>query len=98
MKRAGPDTPPLVTTKSAPPENTMPVGLPFDPSGPGTATISRFGVGEIVPLPSYRTETLPSAELTHAKPVGLKAMPHALTRFVSRTRAPRPPFETSGRL
>ena len=35
MKRAGPDTPPLVTTKSAPPENTMPVGLPGVPSGPG---------------------------------------------------------------
>ncbi len=48
MKRLGPVTPPLLTWKSLPPLNTMPVGLAGTLPAGGTVTTSDCGT----PLPS----------------------------------------------
>src|SRR5580765_7685084 len=74
MKRAGPDTPPLETTKSFDPLNTMPVGRP-----PGMETTRDWGL----PAPSYRVATPLPLDATQTKPNGLKAIPQPLTRFGS---------------
>src|SRR5471032_1496363 len=72
-KGLAPVLPFCVSWKSWLPLKTMPVGES------GVATTSVCGT----PLPSYSVEVLLPLLATQTKPVGLKAMPQALTRLAS---------------
>src|SRR5438128_1561162 len=81
MKRAGLGlpVPPLLTTKPAPPLNTMPVGALWLPPAPGTVKIAGMA-----PVPTlYSVERpVPLSEIHHGD-VGLDASPQAFTRLAS---------------
>src|SRR5438445_8273030 len=82
MKRLPPGAPPFKLTGKLVAAltglNTMPVGLPpVFALGVGICTTSDSGV----PLPLYNVEVPLPLLATHTGPVGLKAIPQALTRF-----------------
>jgi hypothetical protein len=86
MKALPPLTPFWVTWNVAPLLKTMPVGLDGPALPGGIATTRVCGT----PLPSYRVEVALPLFATQTKPVGLKAMPQALTRLGRRVRRPLP--------
>src|SRR5262249_42281962 len=84
MKRAGPEDPPLETTKPGPPLKTMPVGAP------ATDTTS----DEIAPAPLYRVDLSVPLSATHHTLVALATRPQPLTRLGSVWSAGIVPSET----
>ena len=81
---AGPCAAPLVTTKSALPLNTVPVGWPATPT-----SIENFA-----PLPPYSVDVLVALLATHHGVMGPAVMPQAFTRSGSSSVPPTPVSDT----